>query len=67
MLLRTDSPEKPVECRVKVSPIVARKTQTSEVTTMTHFAIEFTSEDKSLEPNIRTPVVGADLSVGVMG
>ena len=67
VLVAADDAEKPIQCRIKVSPIVARKTETSEVTSMTHFAIDFVEDGESPDANIHRPLTGADLAVGVMG
>ncbi|KAG7359895.1 hypothetical protein IV203_034993 [Nitzschia inconspicua] len=49
----------PVECSMRVSPIVERKTLNREVTTVSHFAIE-------LFENIRNGSDYADISLGSM-
>lgn len=66
-MLRAFSFKKPTESRVKVSPVVACKTETTEVTTMAHYVIEFSSESDIPEQSIHRPVSGGDLAVGVMG
>jgi hypothetical protein len=38
---------RPLECHIRVSPIVARKTESREVTSVTHFAIEMYSTNES--------------------
>jgi hypothetical protein len=66
VFLKQDSSGKAVECRMKVSPIVARKTANREVSTVTHFAIELTNDDlSSRRVSPHTTVENA--AMGVMG
>jgi hypothetical protein len=71
----------PVECRIRVSPIVARKTESREVTSVTHFAIELYDKESSRRAAIMDGPDGSSsstmssllaastdhLAVGVMG
>ncbi len=68
----------PVECHIRVSPIVARKTESREVMSVTHFAIELYNGESSKNVDgadlstmsaIRaaSTACSANLSVGVMG
>jgi hypothetical protein len=67
-LLPKNAESNPVECNIRVSPIVARKTLSKEVTTVTHFAIELYEEGSAvnLEGSL-SPSRTDDLPVGVMG
>lgn len=70
LVLRAEYPQEATKSRVKVSPIVARKTTSSEattMTTMTHYVIEFNFDGETPERNIRRPVADSHLAVGVMG
>jgi hypothetical protein len=72
----TLSPQVPVECSVRVSPIVEKKTQNREVTSVSHFAIELfeslrngshhSAASISLGPIIDNDPTN-DLCIGVMG
>lgn len=65
----------PVECHVRVSPIVARKTESREVTSVTHFAIELYQKESSIcidgangsTISAMHAVSTSNLAVGVMG
>jgi hypothetical protein len=72
IVLRAGSSPNGVECLLKVSPIVARKSRMSEATTATHFAIELTGrgEDtpsQNLTDNLRSNLKNANIHLGVMG
>ena len=67
-----------VPCTVRVSPIVARKTKTKEVTAVTHFAIELHEVAMAIDADIRNSPIrmddmandsdgAVDMAVGVMG
>jgi hypothetical protein len=66
------SPKNGVECLLKVSPIVARKSQMSEVTTATHFAIELTERNEDTpsqnhSDDLRSNLENANIHLEVMG
>jgi hypothetical protein len=66
----SDKNKKSLECQIKVSPIVARKTLTPEVSNVSHFAIEILAVDSpySLDEENGSPGERAkDISIGVMG
>lgn len=71
-LMKSNEDKKTLECRIKVAPIVARKTQAREVTNVTHFAIEVISGDDGVSRRLRNEDLGrkpltVGLAVGVMG
>lgn len=62
----------PVKCSIRVSPVVARKTESKEVTTVTFFAIEFAkgmerAAGRRLSDMANASGGSEDLPVGVMG
>ena len=59
----TDSP---VECAIRVSPIVARKTESKEVTTISHFSIELFESSNGVALGA-SPAHSSNAPVGVMG
>ena len=77
------SSKDPFKCRIKVSPVVARKTKWSELTNVTHFAIEIVVGDDNASDGhhdgvphrrrashsrrARRRVPSRDHAVGVMG
>lgn len=67
LMLRAEPSAKKVESVFKVSPIVARKTETSEVATATHFAVECTDPNGFHQESIQRTLTGRELAVGVMG
>jgi hypothetical protein len=72
IVLRAGSSSNGVECLLKVSPIVARKSRMSDVTTATHFAIELTkrnedSPSQNHSDNLRSNLKNANIHLGVMG
>jgi hypothetical protein len=68
-LLPKTCDDSPVECAIRVSPIVARKTENKEVTTISHFAIElFESTNGETGFTVaNSPTHSNNAPVGVMG
>lgn len=74
--LSSSSPQVPVECSVRVSPIVEKKTQNREVTSVSHFAIELFESLRNISHHSAAsislgPIIDNDptndLCIGVMG
>ena len=64
------SDDETTECLIKVSPVVARRPETSEVMAVEHFCVELYLADDDASSSIRSasPASSAQaLAVGVMG
>lgn len=70
-----DTNNDPVKCFIRVSPIVARKTESRAVTSVTHFAIELREEGSNENESVgsphmspfRSPIEADNLPMEVMG
>jgi hypothetical protein len=66
----SDKNKKSLKCQIKVSPIVARKTVSREVSDVSHFAIEILAVGSQCSGNEESASPGEvpkNISIGVMG